>query len=91
MVSDLDALFDWDYSFYKTVENSSDKLPYNAAPIQPGNYAVRIRGFCETRWSGSGPVNKGYELLIEAVKQLPAVAENVDSDSTNYVVYGSVD
>ena len=90
VVSDIDAIMDWDYSFYRSLEHTKLKQPYNAFMIDPGIFSVKIVGFCETKWTGSGPINKGYELLFDKTDTLLKVNENVDSDSINYIVYGEL-
>lgn len=88
VASDIDALLNWDYNFYNSIDVSTEKRTQNAFVMQPGNYKVVIVGFCEKTWTGSGPINKGYELLFSQVSKLPIINNDVDSDSTNYIVYG---
>ena len=90
IVSDIDAIMDWDYEFYNNIEPIKIKQPYNAFLLEPGKYALKIIGFCEPQLTVGVPVNKGYELLFERVKKLPAISEDVDSDSTDYIVYGEL-
>ncbi len=66
VVADLVVLKEW-----------TEGLGWNAVNIEPGTYAVRVRGFREVDSSGRRITEAGYEFILEPREVLPALTADV--------------
>lgn len=77
IVSDLNALFDWDEDFFLNYKAEyASRLPSNDyIDVEPGIYSLSIKGYAGLREYGS---EYGYGLEFISVPVLPVVADGSD-------------
>ena len=77
IVSDLNALFDWDEKFFLNYKAEyGSRLPCNDyIDVEPGAYSLSVKGYSNLRGVGSA---FGYGLVFAPVQALP----EVESDSS---------
>lgn len=87
VVSDLNALFDWDEDLFLNYKIEYDsRLPNNDyIDVEPGNYSLSIRGYVGLQHCGSG---RGYGLEFSAVPSLPVIAECSDVSDLDFELAG---
>jgi hypothetical protein len=87
VVADIYSIMDWEPAFYQKLHLDGPKAPQAATKVSAGKYSVVVKGFTEREYVGRGPKNIGYELLLEKVAMLPVVAQDVDIESFNFVLW----
>ena len=87
VAADAYALTEWDATFYQELGCDGPLAPQVATAMKPGNYQVRITGFAERNYSGRGPANIGYELLLTSVTELPIQPEGLDTPEVDFVLW----
>lgn len=87
IVSDLNALMDWDSEFFLSYKaKHGSRLPSNDfLEVEPGLYSLTINGYTGLRKPLS---NCGYGLKLQAVGSLPGASECVSVNDTGFELGG---
>jgi len=88
IVSDLNALLDWDDDFFLNYKaNYDSRLPGNDfLEVKSGLYSLTIKGYAGLRQPLS---TCGYELRLQAVDSLPGVPEDASVDDVSFELGGT--
>lgn len=83
VVSDLNALLDWDEGFFLNYKATYEcRLPNNDyIEVEPGIYSLSIRGYTGLQQCSSG---QGYGLKFFAVPRLPVIADGADVSDLDF-------
>ena len=87
VAADISSIMDWDAEFYQKLAMDGPKAPQAATSVPAGKYSVVINGYSEREYTGRGPKNIGYELLLNPVAVLPIIAQDVDIESFNFALW----
>lgn len=87
IVSDLNALLDWDADFFLDYRAQYDsRLPSNDhIDVEPGMYSLTIRGYAALR---EQPSKLGYGLELVRVQALPEISDGASIDDLDFELEG---
>ncbi|AKG34789.1 hypothetical protein [Paenibacillus durus] len=86
IISDIEAIMDWEEEFYVNYENYLDERStsndYTKIPM--GNYGVSITGYCEP--NKGAEADYGYILNFQRGSELPTFIFTKSIDEYNFIV-----